>query len=87
MKRFDATDNKSLDSRSSATLHQYSKFKSSIRLGPNHYMAGRVGEALPSQPDRTSSTGYVRNDRDDVTSVISMARSLLFEGKLNASGH
>ena len=38
--------------------------------------------------ERTSTTGFVRTgpvDKDDVVSVISQARSLLSEGKLNAS--
>ena len=39
--------------------------------------------------DRTSTTGFVRtsnaNDKDDVVSVISQARTLLSEGRLNAS--
>ena len=63
----------------------YSKFKNPIRAGPNHYMAGRGEPPLPTNQGVNQPTGYVRyNDKDDVTSVISLAKSLLVEGKLNA---
>ena len=47
-----------------------------------------------SHLDRTSTTGFVRTggvnglnntDKDDIVSVISQARTLLSEGKMNAS--
>lgn len=39
--------------------------------------------------ERTSTVGYVRPmaDRDDVTSVISQAKTMLSDGRLNASAN
>ena len=41
--------------------------------------------------ERVSTTGYVRTakggDRDDIVSVMSQARSLLSEGRLNATAN
>lgn len=41
--------------------------------------------------ERVSTTGFVRTakggDKEDIVSVISQARSLLSEGRLNASGN
>jgi len=88
LKRFDleSSAQRSTDGRSSAGQSSYGKFKSKQRVRNNHYLAGRVGEyPLPSQPDRQSNVGYVKTDKEDIASVMSAARSLLVEGKLNSS--
>lgn len=81
---------RSADGRSSACLSRHSKLRSSVKVGPNHFMASKHDPPLPqSYLERTSTTGFVRtgpnNDKDDIVSVISQARSLLSEGKMNAS--
>ena len=83
------------DGRSSACLSRHSKLRGSVKVGPNHFMATRQDPPLPqSHLDRTSTTGFVRTgganglnntDKDDIVSVISQARTLLSEGKMNAS--
>ena len=80
---------RSSDGRSSAGLSRHSKFRNSVKVGPNHFMASRADPPMPqSYLERTSTTGFVRTaaaDKDDMVSVISQARSLLSDGKLNAS--
>ena len=79
------------DGRSSAGLSRGSKFRNQAnKVGPNHFMA--YDPPMPQNSmERVSTTGFVRTakggDRDDIVSVISQARSLLSEGRLNASAN
>ena len=68
----------------------YGKFKSQRGMGPNHFMAQQQHEVpLPkSHMDRNQNTAFIRTvgpDKDDVVSIISQARSLLVDGRLNSS--
>lgn len=52
------------------------------RVGPNHFMAGRE----PPLPSSQSRVTYLRNtENSDATSIISMAKTRLVDGKLNVN--
>ena len=81
---------RSSDGRSSACLSRSSKFRGSVKVGPNHFLS-KNEPPMPGNNmlERTSTVGYVRPmaDRDDVTSVISQAKTMLSDGRLNASAN
>ena len=78
---------RSSDGRSSAGLSRSSKFRSSVKVGPNHFLSKNDPPMPGNMLERTSTVGYVRPlaDKDDVTSVISQAKTMLSDGRLNAT--